>query len=78
MPGAVPGKRPKGVIWILYGNATGFDGQFSYKSKVEKANTIHDDLKADIVAYKEHFLNLKHKLNKVGFNQLFGGGEAKV
>ncbi len=30
------------------------------------------------MAYNEHKLNLKHKLNNVGFSQLFWGGEAEV
>ncbi len=32
----------------------------------------------DIAAYNKHRLNMQHKLNKVGFNQLFWGGEEEV
>ena len=46
--------------------------------KVVKARRIHDQLGADIVAYNEHRLNLQHKDNKIGFNQLFYGGEADL
>ena len=30
------------------------------------------------MAYNEHRINMKHNLNKVGFNRLFWGGEAEV
>ncbi len=61
-----------------YNNANGIDGRFKNKWKVEKAKENHNDLVVDIAAYKEHWLNLQHKLNKVGFNQLFWRGEAEV
>ena len=35
-------------------------------------------LGADIVAYNEHWLNLHHKDNRIGFNQLFYGREADL
>ncbi len=76
--GMVQGKKAEGVIWLLYENANGFDGRFSKNMNVEKAKELHDKLEADLAAYNEHQINLKHKLNKVGFNQLFWGGEAKV
>ena len=43
-----------------------------------RTKELHNELEADVVAYCEHRINLKHKLNKVGFNQLFWGGEAEV
>ena len=76
--GVLPGKKPEGVIRLLYENANGIDGRFSNNGKLEKAKQIHDKLEADLVAYNEHRLNMKHKLNKVGFNQLFWWGEAEV
>ena len=39
---------------------------------------MHNDLEVDIAAYNEHRLNMKHKENVNGFNQLFRGGEAEV
>jgi hypothetical protein len=48
------------------------------REKVEKAKGIQYDLEVDIAAYNEHQQNVQHKLNKVGFNQLFWGGEAEV
>ncbi len=39
---------------------------------------LHDELEADIVAYIEHRLNIKHKSNSIRFSKLFGGGEADV
>ncbi len=43
-----------------------------------KARELHNELEADIVAYNEHRLNMKHKSNYFGFSKLFGGGEADV
>lgn len=31
-----------------------------------------------IVAYTEHCLNLQHNMNRIGFNQIFWGGEAEI
>ncbi len=66
------------MIRLVYENANGIDGRYKNKWKVEKAKGIHNDLEVDISAYNEHRLNMQHKLNKVGFNQLFWGGEAEV
>ena len=46
--------------------------------KVEKAKELRDELEADVVAYNKHRLNMGHKYNRVGFSQLFWGGEAEV
>jgi hypothetical protein len=46
--------------------------------KVEQARQIHDELEVDMVAYCEHQLNMHHKKNGNGFNQLFQGGEAVI
>ena len=76
--GTRPGKKPEGVVRLIYENANGIDGRFSNNRKVEKAKGIHNDLEVDIAAYNEHRLNMQHKLNKVGFSQLFWGGEAEI
>ncbi len=73
-----PGKKPDGVVRLIYENANGIDGRFGNNAKVDKAKHIHDELEVDVVAYNEHRLNMKHNLNKVGFSQLFWGGEAEV
>ncbi len=64
----VLGKKPDGVIRLLYKNRNNSDGWFSNKRKVEKAKEIQDDLEADLVTNNDHCLNLKQKHNKVGFN----------
>ena len=76
--GTSPGGKKEGVCRILYENANGFDGQWMDHPKVTKARRIHDALEADIVAYNEHRLNLNHCDNRIGFNQLFKGGEAEI
>ena len=78
MHGRYPIKKPEGVIRLIYENANGIDGRFTNNWKVEKAKDIHDELEVDIAAYNKHKINMKHKMNKVGFNQLFWGGEAEV
>ncbi len=45
---------------------------------MEKAKELINDLEADLVAYNEHRMNLQHKDNRNGFNQLFRGGEADI
>ena len=76
--GRYPAKKQEGVIRLIYENANGIDSRFKDNWKVEKAKEIHDELEVDIAAYNEHKMNMKHKMNKVGFNQLFWGGEAEV
>ncbi len=70
--GVTPGKKPEGVICLLYKNMNGLDGRFSNNQKVEKAKEIHDDLEADLVAYDKHCLNLKHKSAKLGSTNCSG------
>ena len=45
---------------------------------MEKAKEIIDDLEADVVMYNEHRMNLKHKQNKNGMNQMLNGGDSDV
>jgi hypothetical protein len=78
MHGTQPGKKPEGVVRLIYENANGIDGRFGNNRKVEKAKELHNNLEVDIAAYNEHRLNMQHKHNKVGFSQLFWGGEAEV
>jgi hypothetical protein len=39
---------------------------------------LHEELEVDMAACCEHKLNMKHKKNVNGFNQLFKGGEAVI
>ena len=50
----------------------------SGNEKVECAKEIHDKLEMDIAVCCKHQLNMRHKKNCNGFNQLFKGGEAAV
>jgi hypothetical protein len=43
----------------------------SNNHKVEMAKEIIDKLEVDLVAYNEHKLNMRHRQNSNGFNQLF-------
>jgi hypothetical protein len=76
--GTTPGTKPDGVCRILYENANGIDCRRMHNRKVMKARRLHDELEADVVAYNEHRLNMNHKDNRIGFNQLFHGGEADI
>ena len=68
-----PAKKQEGVIRLIYENANGIDGRFKDNWRVEKAKELYDELEVDVVAYNEHKLNLWHKMNKLGINQLFWG-----
>ena len=76
--GRLPPKKGDGTIRLIYENANGINNRLSNNDKVEKAKEIHDDLEVDVVAYNEHRLNMKHKSNVNGFNQLFRGGESSI
>jgi len=76
--GVAPGTKAEGITRLLYENANGINCKWSNNWKLDKARELHDELEADIVAYNEHRLNMKHKRNSIGFSRLFGGGEAEV
>jgi hypothetical protein len=76
--GHTPPTKAEGMVRLIYENVDGFCNQLSGNKKIEKAREIHDELEADITAYCEHRLNMCHKKNCNGFNQLFKGGEADV
>lgn len=76
--GFAPPKKADGVVRLIYENVNGFQNRIYGNEKVERAKEIHDELEVDIAAYCEHQLNMKHKKNCNGFNQLFKGGEAAV
>jgi hypothetical protein len=76
--GSAPAKKEDGIIRLMYENANGFQNKLTKNEKVDKAKRLHNDLEVDIAAYNEHCLNMRHKANVNGFNQLFRGGEAEV
>ena len=73
-----PMSKGEGVTRLIYENANGISNKLSNNEKVERAKELHDSLEVDIVAYNEHRLNMAHKHNINGFNQLFRGGEAAI
>ncbi len=76
--GVAPISKGEGIIHLIYENANGFSNRLSNNEKVEKAKEIHDKLNVDIVAYCEHWLNMRNRHNINGFNQLFKGGKAAI
>jgi hypothetical protein len=76
--GFAPPKKGEGTVCLIYENVNGFSNRLSGNAKVERARQIHDELEVDMEAYCEQRLNMRHKKNVNGFNQLFKGGEAAV
>ncbi len=70
--------KAEGITQLLHENANGIQCKWNNNWKVEKAQGLHNNLEADIVAYNEHRLNMKHKSNSISFGKLFGGGEVDV
>jgi hypothetical protein len=69
--GVLPASKGEGVTRIMYENANGINNRMCNNDKVEKAKELINDLEVDLVAYTEHRLNMRHKLNRNGFSQLF-------
>jgi hypothetical protein len=76
--GATPGSKGEGVTRLIYENVNGLNNRMCNNEKLDRARELIDELEADVVAYNEHRLNMAHKLNINGFNQLFKGGESEV
>jgi hypothetical protein len=76
--GYAPPQKSKGTVRLVYKNVNGFNNQLCGNQKVERSKEIHDELEVDVAAYCKHMLNMRHKKNGNGFNQLFKGGEAAV
>ena len=76
--GDEPGEKGDGITRILYENLNGLNSRISSNEKLDKAKENIDDLEADLVAYNEHRINLRHKENRNGFSQMFTGGEADI
>jgi hypothetical protein len=76
--GHAPPKKVEGSIRLIYENINGLCNCMLKNKKLDRARAIHDDLEVDIVAYCEHQLNMRHRLNCNDFNQLFKGGKAAI
>jgi hypothetical protein len=75
---ARPMRKAEGIIHLIYENVNGINNRLSNNEKVEKAKRLHNDLEVYIATYNKHQLNMRHKDNVNGFNQLFRGGGAEV
>jgi hypothetical protein len=76
--GYAPPKKAEGIICLVYKNVNVLSNCLCRNKKVDRMKEFHDELKVDMVAYCEHNLNMKHKKNVNGFNQLFKGAEAAI
>jgi hypothetical protein len=56
----------------------GISNRMSNNDKLEKAKELHNKLEVDIAADNKLRLNLRHRLNVNGFNQMFKGGEVAI
>jgi hypothetical protein len=77
--GVPPGWKGEGITRLMYENMNGLQSTLLSKNeKLEKARRVINDLQADIVCYNEHMQNLRHRLNRNGFRQMFNGGETEL
>jgi hypothetical protein len=72
--GFAPPKKAEGTVRLIYENVNGFSNRLCGNEKVERVQQIHNKLEVDMAANCEHQLNMHHKKNVNGFNQLFKGG----
>ena len=49
--GIAPGKKPEGVIRVMYESLNGLNNRIGGNKKLDKAKEIINDLEVDIVAY---------------------------
>ena len=63
---------------MVYENVNRLNNRLCGNKKIKRMMGLHDKLKVDMAAYCEHKLNMKHRKNINGFNQLFKGGEAAI
>ncbi len=76
--GYAPPKKAEGIIQLVYENMNSLNNWMSNNKKVERLKESHDELEVDVAAYYEHKLNMKHKKNVNGFNELFKSGKAAI
>jgi hypothetical protein len=76
--GYAPPKKAEGTICLVYENMSGLSNRLCGNEKVDRMKELHDELEVNMTAYCEHKLNMPHKKNVNGFNQLYKGGEAVI
>ncbi len=72
-----PPNKAEGIVCLVYENVNGLSNRLCGNKKVDRMKELHDK-PVDIAAYCKHKLNMKHKKNVNGLNQLFKGGEAAI
>ncbi len=65
-----PPKKAEGTACLVYENVNGLSNCLCGNKKVDRMKELHNELEVDMVAYCRHKLNMKHKKNVNGFNQL--------
>jgi hypothetical protein len=73
-----PSSKGEGIVRLVYENFNELSNKLSDNEKVKKAKEIHDELEVDIAAYNEHRLNMQHRGNVNGFNQIFKRREVAI
>ncbi len=76
--GHAPPKKAEGTIRLIYQNINGLCNRMIKNKNLDRARAIHYNLEVNIVASCKHQLNMRHRLNGNGFNQLFKRGEATI
>ncbi len=72
--GTPPSSKGEGIVRLVNENVNGLSNKLSDNEKVKKAKEIHDELEVDIAVYNKHRLNMRHRGNVNGFNQIFREG----
>jgi len=76
--GVMPGRKPDGVIRLMYENVNSLPNRFRGNRKLDKMKDLIHEWGADIVGMVEHRQNLKHKQNGNGWSKLFRWGDEDV
>jgi hypothetical protein len=71
-------QKAEGIVRLIYENINSIKNQLSNNNKVEQMQAIHNNLEVNLAAYCKHKLNMKHKRNVKGFNQLFKGDKSTI
>jgi hypothetical protein len=77
--GIIPGKKPEGVVRLLYENQNGLSSRLANNRKLDKAKDNINDLEIDIYGFNEHQINFQHRdCRRTGFTTLHNGGECLI
>ncbi len=76
--GVMPGRKPDGVIRLMYENVNSLPNRMGGNRKLDKMKDLIHEWGADIVGMVEHRQNLKHKQNGNGWSKLFRRGDEEV